>query len=1084
VDRGPRTAAALLRALVSLVLLLALLVVLPVALLYGTLALAGPGGMPLPGSPTGLLTDPDQGQGFVWALTAVGWLAWAAFALGVLVELAARLRGRAARRLPALGWSQRAAAVLLGAVFALAPAAGAFAAPPVAAPPGLTAPATVRAAGVAGVSATPVVAAARADHTVYDHTEYTVRAARPAETLWTIAQAQLGSGARWNDIAALNEGRVMDASGTVFHADVALTPGWTLTMPVANAAVAAKAVEVTVHKGDSLTGIAAEHHVHGGWESVYQANRTVIGGDPDVILPGERLRLPPTTAHTSAQVRPGVTPDESVAPAPHARPAAPVLPAAPALRPSLPASPTPVPASVPASVPAPGATAATAGPRAEASDPLRLPAAVGAGALLAAGLVGLLARRRVLQQRRRPPRRRIALPGVEEQLYETFLRAMADPSGLDLLDRTLRTLGMTCLDTDVELPVLAAVALRPGGTVDLHLVDPAPAIAPFVGSADGRLWRCHAPDADLLTVERARDVPAPYPALVTLGRTVDGVHILADLETVRHLHLDGTPEEVAAVSRALVAELAAGPLADRMRLIALGSAAPLVGRLVHGTDAERLVTHDSPEQALADLESHRASLERTLTECQVAHPRAARSQGVAVDVWAPLLLCTDSELTPSQLASLGKILSGPEHCCVAAVSPAVPGAPGWHLDARPGHHPVADSLPFAVELQRLGEDEFAATLALLAAAEQPSDLPEPAWTGHQPDEPDPGGAPPPDPYDDPFVIPVLASRSRALGGAAPASATSVPLLAFDLPGGSGTKEGGRPSLLPVLGSGFRAASASTFTPDTSDTRDTPAPAAVADGSAVFPPRLLLLGPVRVIGAGGAAPATPDDVSRLTAVTALLATHPEPDPRLLDAVLDPVPYATDRLMAARSAPQARVAAVSRVREWLGAGPDGVPWLSATAWRLHHAVSCDWTDFQELYRLGMNAPGPAEDAALRRALDLVRGGPFLGAHHLYPWAEPFRQDMISAVIDASHELAKRCFRTGDLPGCEAALHRGLAAVPEAEILHRGLIRLYATAGYRDHVAASITRLAQVNDALGCLDYEPETLRLFSMISSHRN
>ena len=465
-DRGPRTAASLPRALASLLLLLVLLIALPVALLYGTRALAGPGGMPLPAHPSELFTGADRGQGFVWVLTAVGWLAWAMFALGTLVELAARLRGRVARRLPALGWSQRTAAVLLGAVFALAPAAGAFAAPSVAAPPGISAPAAVR------PPATASAAGLVPDRAADTGPGYTVRAARPAETLWTIARDQLGSSARWNDIAALNEGRAMDASGTVFHADAALTPGWTLRMPAA-AKPKAEPETVTVHRGDTLSGIAEAHRVHGGWESVYAANRTVIGEDPDVILPGEHLRLPggttraPTVGSAPAVERPvGGTGSA-------ADPVAPVVPRSQA------------PAEVPAQ----------AAPRNEASAPLVLPAGtatvtVGAGALLAAGLVGLLARRRIRQQRRRPPRRRVAMPGVEEQLYETFLRAMADPAGLDLLDRTLRTLGMTCLDTDARLPVLAAVALRPGGTVDLHLVDPAPAVAPFTGSAD-EIGRAH-----------------------------------------------------------------------------------------------------------------------------------------------------------------------------------------------------------------------------------------------------------------------------------------------------------------------------------------------------------------------------------------------------------------------------------------------------------------------------------------------------------------------------------------------------------------------------------------------------------------
>ncbi|WP_042399164.1 bacterial transcriptional activator domain-containing protein [Streptacidiphilus carbonis] len=711
-----------------------------------------------------------------------------------------------------------------------------------------------------------------------------------------------------------------------------------------------------------------------------------------------------------------------------------------------------------------------------AADPLRLPA-LGAAALLAAALVGLLVRNRVRQQRRRPPRRRIPMPGVEEQQYEAFLRAMADPTGLDLLDRTLRTLGMTCLETGAELPPLTAVALRPGGTVDLHLAAPAAPLTPFAAaSPDGSVWRCHADEAELIAPEQARDVPAPYPALVTLGRTIDGAHVLVDLEQVRQLHLDGTREEVAAVSRALAAELAASPLADRMRLLAVGGPGPAGADEAFGND--RMSRCDSTDQAVAELIAHRTAMEGSLTGCQVPHPRAARSQGVATDVWAPTLLCTDRELTGSQFSQLTWALSGAEHRCVAAVTPATAG-PGLRVDARPGHHQSPGGLPFAVELQRLTADEYTAALSLLATSLLPADEPPPDWTGH-----DPEAAPDP---DDPFVIPVLATRSRATGGGAPASATSVPLLDPDLPGGARPRSG----LVPALSTGLRAHRAADAEirrqrqhpgepPPHAEPPLTGPPPLGEDGWPLAPaPRVLLLGPVRLIGATGFA--EPALTSQLTALAALLAAHPDPDPRLVDAVIHPVPYAAQRPAAVgRRAQQVRTAALSRLRDWMGAAPGGAPYLDPAARRLHPAVTCDWTDFQDLYRHGMNARGPAEDAALRRALDLVRGGPFDGSHQLYPWAEPYRQDMVSAIIDTSHELAKRRLAVGDLTGCETALHSGLAAVPEAEILHRGLIRLYATSGLRDHVAATITRLAQVNDALGCLGYEPETLELFSSIS----
>ncbi|MFJ8938109.1 transglycosylase family protein [Streptomyces sp. NPDC102365] len=47
--------------------------------------------------------------------------------------------------------------------------------------------------------------------------------------------------------------------------------------------------DYTVRGGDTLSGIAARYGTT--WQRVYAANRTVIGGDPDVIVPGQRLRV-------------------------------------------------------------------------------------------------------------------------------------------------------------------------------------------------------------------------------------------------------------------------------------------------------------------------------------------------------------------------------------------------------------------------------------------------------------------------------------------------------------------------------------------------------------------------------------------------------------------------------------------------------------------------------------------------------------------------------------------------------------------------------------------------------------------------
>jgi nucleoid-associated protein YgaU len=58
--------------------------------------------------------------------------------------------------------------------------------------------------------------------------------------------------------------------------------------------------EVVVHRGDSLWSIAARRlgpgasdaEVAAAWPRWYAANRAVIGPDPDLVLPGQRLRVP------------------------------------------------------------------------------------------------------------------------------------------------------------------------------------------------------------------------------------------------------------------------------------------------------------------------------------------------------------------------------------------------------------------------------------------------------------------------------------------------------------------------------------------------------------------------------------------------------------------------------------------------------------------------------------------------------------------------------------------------------------------------------------------------------------------------
>lgn len=47
-----------------------------------------------------------------------------------------------------------------------------------------------------------------------------------------------------------------------------------------------------VQHGDTLSGIASREHVNGGWQALYNANKSTIGSNPNVIKPGQKLIIP------------------------------------------------------------------------------------------------------------------------------------------------------------------------------------------------------------------------------------------------------------------------------------------------------------------------------------------------------------------------------------------------------------------------------------------------------------------------------------------------------------------------------------------------------------------------------------------------------------------------------------------------------------------------------------------------------------------------------------------------------------------------------------------------------------------------
>jgi hypothetical protein len=82
-------------------------------------------------------------------------------------------------------------------------------------------------------------------------------------------------------------------------------PAATLAMmEIHREAAARPPAEIVVRQGDSLSGIAARYRIE--WPGLYEANRAVIGGNPDLLTPGEHLRIPSraAAARLAASYRP------------------------------------------------------------------------------------------------------------------------------------------------------------------------------------------------------------------------------------------------------------------------------------------------------------------------------------------------------------------------------------------------------------------------------------------------------------------------------------------------------------------------------------------------------------------------------------------------------------------------------------------------------------------------------------------------------------------------------------------------------------------------------------------------------------
>ncbi|MCY0931651.1 LysM peptidoglycan-binding domain-containing protein [Streptomyces sp. H27-H1] len=798
-------------------------------------------------------------------------------------------------------------------------------------------------------------------------------------------------------------------------------------------------------------------------------------------------------------------------------------------------TPSPGPPSVPAPA-ASAAPTAPAAPLSKAPEPVvaevedpdsAVSAGVwmGAGAL-AAALVGTLTVRRILQQRRRRPGRRIPMPKGRAAQTEQHLRAVQHPSGFELLDRALRSLALNLADTSRELPAIEAVVLH-DAKIELHLTDDSAPMKPFT-SAVGRsdLWTCLASSPHLADEEALRAADVPYPALISVGWDTTGHLVLVDLEHVGVLQLAGDADFARHVLQAIAVELANTPLPGHLEVTALADTAPGLDTAV----PERVARTRLLAEAAAELVGHAAEQRRALENVGASSLRTARLLEDGGDSWTPLiLLAQDLSHEDTTAASLLDTLAAHPRVAGALVcsSTRPEHAGGWTLTCKgPNDVVVLPGSDLPVRLQGLSDTQFADAIELLTVAASDIDVPASERTddvlddpravedlhvgdpsaGEMPTDGDPLGADLdglPGEYAEGEVEAPFTTQAVPSGQAAPAVDAGLTLLpaartkdasadddasAAEEPGSTGltladvyadadlehpeaprrTTNACAPRATAAVHVTLPASPPTAIPEGTA--RDIAEPTAVPEQSSG--PSVLLLGPVRIDGAGGRI-----DSSRLTVATELiayLALNTGIDHHAIDNALWP---------GHRENKNMRNKTVSLTRSWLGKDTEGNPHLRLvqktgdSRYRLGTTVTSDWTRFQHLTRTGMAHHDEDGDLALRRALALVRGRPFADTHpQRYAWAEPLIQEMISTIADAAYELSTRRREAGDIPSALWAARQGLLAGEENELLHRCLFLAHHAAGDLGALREAAARLTYINEQLdGGVDMEAETAQL---------
>ena len=527
-------------------------------------------------------------------------------------------------------------------------------------------------------------------------TKYVVQ---PGDTLWGIAEEELGDATAWPEIWNQNAGRDM-GEGRTFDDPNLILPGWDLEVGSAAPTPANPEPGPTSSPTTESTAPVEE--------------QSPATSTTDPTPPGPTSTLPP--AATAAAVEATTSGSATV-------------------------ESTAVPTTTSTTIPAAGQQSGDAsnerGSEGEAPDapsPIRIEHA----ALLAAGILALVAVRRRQRLRASMPRSRVPEPRDEVVVTEKRLRTIDAGERAARVDVACRAAASALVDGDAQI---GWVRVTPDGDVALRLTGAAELPPPW-GGVDQDWVLAAAVPIELLS-EDARRVGMPSIAFVQLGVTDDGDDVLVDLEACGVLAIEAKPTQADEVITAIATGLASSMYAEVAHLITVSL--PEAAVLSH-RNAHRANTVDAAFELAVSLVGSTLTDERTSF--------ALRSLRTGGEVWEPAIILLNSDDDADQIAT-NEALPPTGHGLAVVAAAGKSGLPTAtsRLLAEPAgwtFHAFGDSISLSpIGLSQIELDEV---VEVLADATGPLENAEPA-----PDQRDDASSAPFEPMPYEIVVRLMGS---------------------------------------------------------------------------------------------------------------------------------------------------------------------------------------------------------------------------------------------------------------------------------------------------------------------------------------